>query len=316
MQRCNASQLAKNPIIPSFSDWVPVTETWYKVEPSLTPKPGAPMTSLVRSVENGVSLWRGGAGAPLLFLHAGGTGADVIRRLAEPFARYRHVIVPDFPGYGETPTDPAVPAIAERIALVQALLHQQKGPVDIVGHSMGAFMALQASIQSPEKIGRLAAIEPVAFGAIATGDPMDEAALAIDRDANTALVEAYDRGDRERGIATFISLWNGTPWDRLPEPVRNGLLKLGPVIRREADAVSSDRTPASAYVGLGERLCLIVCQHAPPPAHRIVIRLNEAAKGSRLVQIADMGHMGPVMQPQAYLPVLMEFLGCGDMAHG
>ncbi len=274
------------------------------------------MTSLSHSIENGVSLWRGGAGAPLLFLHAGGTGADVIRRLAEPFAQYRHVIVPDFPGYGKTPTDPAAPAIAERVALVQAQIQQHQGPVDIVGHSMGAFMALQASIQSPEKIGKLAAIEPVAFGAIATGDPQDEAALAIDRDANTALVQAYDRGGREAGIAAFISLWNGTAWAKLPEPVRQGLLRMGPVIRREADAVSSDRTPASAYAGLGERLCLIVGEHAPPPAHRIALRLHQAAKGSRLVQIADMGHMGPVMQPQAYLPVLMAFLGCGDCEHG
>ena len=88
------------------------------------------------------------------------------------------------------------------------------------------------------------------------------------------------------------------------------------MIRREADAVSSDRTPASAYAPLGERLCLVVGEHAPPPAHRIVIRLNEVAKGSRLVQIADMGHMGPVMQPKAYLPVLMDFLTRGDGKHG
>lgn len=279
------------------------------------------MTSLSRSVENGVSLWRGGpAGAntnrPLLFLHAGGTGADVIRRLAEPFTPFRHVIVPDFPGYGQTPTDPAAEPLAERVELVRAMLHQHPGPVDIVGHSMGAFMALQASRQWPQKIGKLAAIEPVAFGAIATGDPVDEAALAIDQNANAALVQAYDRGDREQGIAAFISLWNGTPWAKLPEPVRAGLLKLGPVIRREADAVSSDRTPASAYAHLGAQLCLVVGEHAPSPAHRIVQRLHEAAKGSRLVQIADVGHMGPVMQPQAYLPVLMDVLGCGDSKHG
>ena len=103
-QTCNGATLPnEGGFIPSFSDWVTVTETWYKVEPSLIPKPGAPMTSLVRSVENGVSLWRGGAGEPLLFLHAGGTGADVIRRLAEPFAHYRDGVVPDFPGYGGAP---------------------------------------------------------------------------------------------------------------------------------------------------------------------------------------------------------------------
>ena len=160
------------------------------------------MTLLNHSVENGVSLWRGGPddgtnSTPLLFLHAGGTGADVICRLAESFAVDRQVIVPDFPGYGKTPTDPALAVISERVGLVKALLEQHDGPVDIVGHSMGAFMALQASIQWPDKIGKLVAIEPVAFGAIATGYPEDAAAFAIDQNANTALVEAYDRGGRD-----------------------------------------------------------------------------------------------------------------------
>jgi pimeloyl-ACP methyl ester carboxylesterase len=277
------------------------------------------MSSLSYAIENGVSLWRGGpvddrGAPPLLFLHAGGTGADIVRRLAEPFATYRQVIAPDFPGYGQTPAAPDQDAIAARVALVQAMLQSHDGPVDIVGHSMGAFMALQASLHWPEKIGRLAAIEPVAFGAIATGDPADQAALAIDQDANRALVEAYDRGEREQGIAAFISLWNGTPWAHLPAPVRTGLLKLGPVIRREADAVSSDRTPASAYAHLGGRLCLIAGETSPAPALRIVRRLHEAAAGSRLVTIAGAGHMGPIMQPKLYWPVLMEFLKCG--AHG
>lgn len=279
------------------------------------------MSSLKHVIENGVSLWRGGPDSggtqpPLLFLHAGGTGADVIRRLAEPFAARRMVVAPDFPGYGETASDPAAEAVAERVNLVRAMLQRLDGAVDIVGHSMGGFMALQAARRWPAKIGRIVAIEPVAFGAIATGDPIDEAALAIDQAANAALVEAYDRGDRERGIAAFISLWNGTPWAELPEPVRAGLLKLGPVIRREADAVSGDRTPASAYAHLGARLCVVAGETSPAPARRIARRLHEAAAGSRLVEIAGAGHMAPVTQPALFWPVIEDFLGGGAAGDG
>ncbi len=135
------------------------------------------------------------------------------------------------------------------------MLQTQEGPVDIFGHSMGGFMALQAARHWPDKIGKLAAIETVAFGAIATGDPVDEAALAIDQNANAALVSAYDRGDREQGIAAFISLWNGPPWAKLPEPVRAGLVILGaddvtagPVVFDNGDfvlvrQVQSDQSP-------------------------------------------------------------------------
>ncbi len=277
------------------------------------------MSPLNYQSEYGIHAWRGGvdaAGAPpLVFLHAGGTGADAMRRLAEPFAAHRQVIVPNFPGYGDAPADPAAPAIPERLALVETLLHCLPTPVDLVGHSMGGFMSLQASRYWPDRIGRLVAIEPVAFGAIATGDPVDEAALAVDQQGNKALVEAYDHGDREEGIAHFISLWNGTPWTSLPEPIRAALMALAPTIRREADAVSNDRTPASAYAHLGVRLCVVVTEHSPPPAQRIAIRLNEVAKGSRLVRIAGTGHMGPMQKPALFRPAIAEFLGIEGLAN-
>ena len=278
------------------------------------------MTSLTYSAENGIHAWRGGSEAgdrpPLVFLHAGGTGADAMRRLAEPFAAHRHIIVPNFPGYGDAPTNPDAPPIAERVALVEALLHRLPQPVDLVGHSMGGFMSLQAARYWPERIGKLVAIEPVAFGAIATGDPVDEAALAIDQDGNNALVEAYDRGDREEGIAAFITLWNGTPWQSLPAMVRDAIMTLAPTIRREADAVSNDRTPASAYAHLGERFCVIVAEHSPPPAQRIAIRLTEAAKGSRLVRISNAGHMSPMFKPDQFRPAIAEFLGIEGLQNG
>jgi pimeloyl-ACP methyl ester carboxylesterase len=273
------------------------------------------MSSFTYSTVNGIGAWRGGTGQPLLFLHAAGTGADAIRRLAEPFAASRNVIVPNFPGYGGVPSDPAADPIAERVAYVKALLQEHDQAVDIVGHSMGAFMALQAARASAVHIGKLIAIEPVAFGAIATGDPIDEAALEVDQAANRSLVEAFDRGDHEAGIASFISLWNGTPWPEIPPPVRQALLAMGPLLRRDADAVSTDRTPASAYAHLGPRLCLVVGEHSPAPAQRICLRIHQAAEGSRLAQIADVGHMGPVQQPKRYLPILTEFLESEATGH-
>ena len=271
------------------------------------------MTELTHFQDEHISGWQGGVAQsgspPLLFLHAGGTGADAMRRLAEPFAAHRRVIAPNFPGYGPSPTDPAADTIAERVGMIETLLHRFDRPVDIVGHSMGGFMALQASRYWPDRIGKLVAIEPVAFGTIATGDPVDEAALAVDQAGNDALVSAYDRGDREEGIAAFISLWNGTPWASLPDPVREALMTLGPVIRREADTVSRDRTPANAYAHLGARLCVIIAERSPAPTERIGVRLTEAAEGSRLVRIPKTGHMGPMQKPELFRTAIAEFLG-------
>jgi pimeloyl-ACP methyl ester carboxylesterase len=274
------------------------------------------MPELTYSIRNGISCWSGGKGPPLLFLHAAGAGADSLLRIAEPYTGTRQVMVPNFPGYGDTASNTEAEAIAERLAVVQALVSEHESPVDVVGHSMGAFIALQAAQRWPDRLARLVAIEPVAFGTIATADPIDQAALAIDGEAARALVSRYDAGDREGGIGAFITLWNGTPWKDLTASVRSALLSLGPTLRREVPAVSFDRTPAAAYAPLRRRLCLIVGNRSPVPAERIVLRIAEAIEGARIVRIDGAGHMGLVQQPSLFQPLIHDFLSTSEEVHG
>ena len=93
----------------------------------------------------------------LIFIHGAGMDHSVWSTLARYFANHgRAVLVPDLPGHGgsEGPLLGTIPAMAD---WVLALAHAAKlGTVALVGHSMGALIALEAAAKAPDRIAALA----------------------------------------------------------------------------------------------------------------------------------------------------------------
>lgn len=100
-----------------------------------------------------------GSGRPVVYLHGGGTfpGFDFVRE----WARDRRVIVPYHPGFGESDDDPRIDDIGDYIFHYIDLFNQMGlDEVDIVAHSLGAWIAAEyASVQAP-RIGRLVLVAP------------------------------------------------------------------------------------------------------------------------------------------------------------
>ena len=254
-----------------------------------------------RITEDGMDYWLGGAGPALLILHGGGASAEALLGLAELVGQGYRVLIPNLAGYGRSaPQDLTKPAMAAHLAVVERAFALCEGPIDLIGHSMGGFMALRASSRQPERVRRLVAIEPMCFGSLHTGDPVDRAALTEDRTAIDALVRLADAGEVEAGVAAFIDYWGGAPWTSMPERVKARLVAMGRQLRREAYETSYDVTPATVYAGLGDRTLLIAGADAPLPARRIVQRLAEAMPGARTRTIAGAGHMHVVIQPSLF----------------
>lgn len=265
-----------------------------------------------RITTDSMDYWLAGDGPPLLILHGGGASAEALLGLAERIGTGYRVLVPNLAGYGRNASlDDARPALEQHLATVRRAIAMCDGPIDLVGHSMGGFMALRAASQWPERVRRLVAVEPMCFGTLHTGDPADGQALAEDRAAIDALVRLVDSGETEAGVAAFIGYWGGAPWAALPEHVRARLIAMGQQLRREAHETSYDRTPASAYASLGKRTFLLAGEDSPLPASRIVARLAEAMPGVQTATIANAGHMSVVMQPDLFAPAIRSFLTAG-----
>lgn len=99
--------------------------------------------------------------ATFVLIHGIGMGrkvfADLVRRL-EPHGR---VIAIDQPGYGEAPEPPRTPTMERMADLVAAYLRKiSRGPVVLIGHSMGTQVATEVAVRHPETVSRLVLVAP------------------------------------------------------------------------------------------------------------------------------------------------------------
>lgn len=98
------------------------------------------------------------ASPPVLVLH-GITGSRRywLPRILPLASRYR-LLVPDLPGFGFSPKPFVDYTPAFFVDSLLDFLHQEKieGPVHVLGHSLGAILALELASRRPERIGRLA----------------------------------------------------------------------------------------------------------------------------------------------------------------
>lgn len=121
------------------------------------------MQTLPRSDFGALRAIRAGAGAPVLLLHGVGLQANVwgpqIDALCADFA----VIAPDMPGHGESAGFCHAPALADYTDLIAAALTElaQIGPVVVVGHSMGAMIALDLAARHPGLVRGVVALNAI-----------------------------------------------------------------------------------------------------------------------------------------------------------
>src|SRR3954453_19588381 len=108
---------------------------------------------------NGMQMYwgsQGAGGTPLVLVHGGFGGADMMAPLAERLAGGRRVISVELQGHGHT-ADVDRPFGYEAFGddLAALVRHLDLGPVDLLGYSLGGGSSLRAAIQHPEVLRRL-----------------------------------------------------------------------------------------------------------------------------------------------------------------
>jgi pimeloyl-ACP methyl ester carboxylesterase len=105
---------------------------------------------------------------PLVLLHGwmdvSASWQFVVDAFSQAFAQGRHIIAPDWRGFGLTTAPMAVDNyhLVDYLADLDALLHQlvpDGGPVDLVGHSMGGNVSMLYAGARPARIRRLVNLE-------------------------------------------------------------------------------------------------------------------------------------------------------------
>jgi pimeloyl-ACP methyl ester carboxylesterase len=108
-----------------------------------------------------VEVLEAGSGQPLVYLHAAGTTSGFQDLL--PLSQSRRLIVPIHPGFGASDDDAGINSMLDYVVHYNALFDQLdlSSPIDLVGHSLGGWMASLFTVLNGRRVRRLALACPV-----------------------------------------------------------------------------------------------------------------------------------------------------------
>ncbi len=237
----------------------------------------------------------------VVFLHGAGMDHTVWTLQTRYFAHHGwSVLALDLPGHGrsEPPAPTSIEAYADWLAAFIATAGMAE--VALVGHSMGALIALETAARAPERVRVLALLGVAARMPV---HPDLLAAAARDDPAAIELITAWGYGKPAHlGGNRAPGLWLLGGGRRLLERGQAGVLASD---LRACDAyagavVAAARVDAPTLLLLGE-----LDRMTPPKA---AVPLLDVMRDARRVVIPEAGHMMMVESPDATLAALRGIL--------
>ena len=237
----------------------------------------------------------GDADRPALALHCmmGSSG------LFEPLAARLDGLVDlrafDFPGHGRSPDWTPPEGIDLHTFVTRHAAGMIDRPVDLIGHSFGATVALRIAVGAPHAVRSLTLVEPVLFAA----------APAPARQAeNDRLAPFAASGDLDGMIVQFMSDW-GAPGAGVisDDPARADRLRKQMQLVIDTNAfLMEDRANILREGGLESidaPVMLIAGADSPPIVHDIADTLAARLPDVGRASVPGAGHMLPLTHPQA-----------------
>lgn len=249
-----------------------------------------------------------GSGTPVIFVHGSGVDYRYFAAQMGPFAaKYRAIAVSLRRFYPEHWNGKGEFSTTQHVADLTAFIEQlHAGPVHLVGHSRGGAVALYLARAHPELVRTLSLAEGgsnmPAFAPPPSAEIPDRQAIF------RSLIEHFDRGDIDGGIAVFIGYSSGPgSWEKAPEPVKDML-----------------RSNAWTFVGIAhDQLEPFTCEDADKismpilllngdlsPSHqvRMVDNMQACMKGAERKVIQHSSHGMPRSNPAGFNEAVLEFI--------
>jgi pimeloyl-ACP methyl ester carboxylesterase len=237
----------------------------------------------------------------VIFLHGAGMDRSVWSGQLRYFANHGWAALAlDLPGHGrsEGPALPDIPAMADWVG--QVMEAAGIGKAALVGHSMGALVALSVAARHPEKVSALALL-----GAALAMPVHPDLLAAAERGNHAAIDSMVNWGvGKPAHIGGHVApgLWVAGASLRLLErgnyaALANDLAACNDYAQGREDAAKV-LVPALVVLGAADRM-------TPPRAGRA---LAEALPDPRAVDMPGAGHMMMVEKPDATLDILKDFL--------
>jgi pimeloyl-ACP methyl ester carboxylesterase len=246
-----------------------------------------------------IAIWRSGEGPPLVAVHGvtiDRTAWDGIRPKLE---RARTLIAVDRRGHGASGEGGPEYSLAHEVADLLAVLALLDEPVDVLAHSYGGLVALEAALSS-DRIRRMIVYEPSI-----DDDPAFPGVVA-------RIAELVKRGEDEQAAVTLLVERSGVPPDAVEAarelPLWPILLRGVQVLPREGAAVVAYRFDPSRFERLATPTLVLVGEESPSWRREAMTRLQTTLPQAEPRILAGQGHLATHTAPELLAEEIVSFL--------
>ncbi len=246
---------------------------------------------------------------PVFALHASASGGSQWDRLVQDLAGRFDVIAPELPDLPHVETveddgnlgDLARPIIDRIAAFGQ--------PVHLVGHSLGAAVAMRIALLRPDLVKSLTLYEPTVFHLLDTDVPEERTQIAELHQTMQTLAESTVRGSAETGMCAFVDFWNGSgTWDRVDDNERKRLIDAIPTFLRDYARCDGERWPIEDFGRLNIPVLVLMGMDSAEASQAIATKIANAVPHARLAMLPGASHMAPVFESRWVNPRITEHL--------
>jgi len=265
-----------------------------------------------------------GAGDPVVFVHGSASDYRTWQAQLDEFrSQYRAVAYSRrYHWPNDRIPDGADYSMNEHVGDLQALLRSlDGGPVHLVGHSYGAFVALLLAIREPRRVRTLVLAEPPVITLFVSNTPKPgeilrllfsrpRAAAAILRFGSRGIgpaTAAARRGDMDAAMRIFGTAVLGPGFYRGLSNARREQVEANSI---EAELLGSGFAPLREddVRRLAVPTLLVSGQHSPGLFHRLLDRLEELLPHTERVEIRGASHIMHEDNAAAYNGAVHRFL--------
>jgi lipase len=253
--------------------------------------------------------WQVFEGGPrnVLAIHCSLAHSGIWAGVADDLKDFATLVAFDLPMHGKSaPWDGARDLHDLSTDIATAQLDE---PMDLIGHSFGATVALRLAARHPDRVRSLILIDPVLFAAAEYADRK-----VFDGQKAEAARLSHDMAHHgaEQATRGFVSVWgDGRKWDSLPPHVRKYMVdRIGFVLATEAATLHDSRGLLANGVLDPVTMPVLLVQggETHPVVDAICAGLAGRVRNPHRVTIDGAGHMIPVTHAAQLAATIRAFL--------
>lgn len=258
-----------------------------------------------------------GQGQPVLFLHGmGGSWKDWAPTL--PFlSRSHQVMAIDFPGFGESDAPEVDYSIAWLTEITEKFLQARLfDSVHVVGHSMGALVAINLAARPNSRVKKLVVVDAVGIGdkaeflshvltkKIMGPESRWETIEGVLKEGLRAQIDDFIRGQKPKTSREFFESLPRSPF------TDKAILPMTPAVQLSAGIMDFDIRPKLAKIKQPTLILWGAKDPVAPPQDALLLK-NQIPQASLLI-LPGCGHTPMQGQPALFNQTLKQFLQAAE----